>query len=618
MWAFCSPAQCASREAKLTDLSLPDDIGAVQMPASEIKQLLQSHHEEFICLLAKWMSAQEEMFTRVLSEHDRAAMVQDVKGNEADSAREHQQVPPATSLEQIGLEFQNLDDNSQPTCAAGVEHATLPSHVARSSARRSQEAHAFIQRPVDVKPKAMTPGYRCSLGQSLPSCIETKSQQLTDAQAAVEAATHSAPLNHAGSSISTCSNRSTKKSCLLLMLNSNAFEMVMAMVIISNSFFVGVQVEYVATERTDFTPMSFYALSFVYTAIFTIELILRISAERIRFFTSSMKRWNFLDIFIVTTSLFEAVVDIIAVLGRDSGNLSESGVGAAGQSRVIRIIRVARLLRIVRMARILRFVHALRVFICSIVATLQSLFWALALLFMILYVFGILFTQKCGYYMIDVQEDIDVHRSHDYNALIKYWGNLPRAIFTLFKSISGGVDWEDVCYPLSVLGAEWVGVFTCFIAFTYFAVLNVVTGIFCQHAIETASQNEDLLVHEQMANRALHVTRIQNLFRTMDDDESGVLTFDELNKHISTTGVQAIFEALHIDTSDAWTLFNILANSGKNEVNVDEFVTGLMHLKGNAKRIDLVEVKSMIRQVMSSLQFGEAPMHQPLQPAALS
>ena len=58
--------------------------------------------------------------------------------------------------------------------------------------------------------------------------------------------------------------------------------------------------------------------------------------------------------------------------------------------------------------------------------------------------------------------------------------------------------------------------FTCYICFTYFAVLNVVTGVFCQNAIQVASENEDLLVLEQIKSRELLVQRIRKLFDAID------------------------------------------------------------------------------------------------------
>jgi hypothetical protein len=158
------------------------------------------------------------------------------------------------------------------------------------------------------------------------------------------------------------------------------------------------------------------------------------------------------------------------------------------------------------------------------------------------------------------------------------------------------VSWDDVVHPLAELGGFWVGVFTLYISFTYFAVLNVVTGIFCQSAIETAQNNEDLMVQAQIASKEMYVKRIKKLFNELDEDASGSLTIAELEEHLQDSNVQAVFASMDIGSSDAWTLFKMLASDEGCEVTSEEFVEGLMRLKGNAKRADFVELHVLIKR----------------------
>jgi len=397
---------------------------------------------------------------------------------------------------------------------------------------------------------------------------------------------------------------------------SNRFELFFATMIICNSVFVGVQVEYLVTNRVSRTPQEFYVIQVTFATSFLVELVMRMAAGGREFFSfSGQWQWNALDVLIVLSSIFEVVMDTLYWVkgGSDAGG-SSSAIEGASNVRIIRILRIARLMRIIRVARILRFIHALRTFIYSIIATLRALIWALLLLCMILYVFGILLAQTAGDYLIDVEAKSQASGVDDcdYNAqgemvnaagcaattdIAKYWGTLPRAMFTLFKSISGGVSWDVVVHPMAVLGGLWVGIFTCFISFTYFAVLNVVTGIFCQSAIETAQQNEDLMVQSQIAQREVYVNRIQRLFEEIDEDGSGIVTIDELEARINDDAVQAVFASMDIDTSDAWMLFKLLDSDEGNELDVEEFVMGLMKLKGNAKRADLVEIHAALKRL---------------------
>merc|ERR550539_2189890 len=98
----------------------------------------------------------------------------------------------------------------------------------------------------------------------------------------------------------------------------------------------------------------------------------------------------------------------------------------------------------------------------------------------------------------------------------RYYGTVPRSIYTLFKSITGGVDWQMVSDPLSGLGWSWAGLFIIYISFTYFAVLNVVTGVFCQTAIESAQRDQDMVMQAIIKNKKYHIEKVRTLFQNID------------------------------------------------------------------------------------------------------
>jgi len=388
----------------------------------------------------------------------------------------------------------------------------------------------------------------------------------------------------------------TLRTRLQELVKGTCFEAFFVVVIITNSIFIGVQVDIAATSGRHALPLGFYIIQYTYASIFCLELIIRVLAQGSQFFCDSRHwYWNYLDVFIVFTSVFEAIMDAI-VLG--TGSDAVTTTKGASNMRIVRVLRIARIFRIIRVARILRFIHALRTFILSILATLKALVWAMLLLGLIIYVFGIILAQTSS----DWLQDYGLDSSPDAPLIFTYWGTLPRAMFTLFKSISGGVSWHDIVTPLSTVGDLCVILFMCFISFTYFAVLNVVTGIFCQSAIETAQKNEDLLVQAEISNRDEYIMRFQKLFEDIDEDRSGKITFDELKESMEQESVRAVFTSLDIDVADAWTLFRLLDTDEGCEIELDEFVSGVMRMKGNAKRADVLQLQAMVKKLLSTLQ----------------
>merc|ERR1711975_30386 len=104
--------------------------------------------------------------------------------------------------------------------------------------------------------------------------------------------------------------------------------------------------------------------------------------------------------------------------------------------------RVFRILRIIRVLRVIKLVHAFKEFRIMVMAVVQSyllLFWSILLLLMTIFIFSIFLTQNVTAFLKDAQGGTD-----EQVKLEAQFGSLPRAFYTLFKVISGGVSWEEV------------------------------------------------------------------------------------------------------------------------------------------------------------------------------
>merc|ERR1712083_258523 len=133
---------------------------------------------------------------------------------------------------------------------------------------------------------------------------------------------------------------------------------------------------------------------------------------------------------------------------------------------------------------------------------------SMALLIIIIYVFGILFAQACTDYLLANEVGGDEKLDPAMLARLTYhYATLPDAMLTLFMAISGGVSWMDVARPLRELDETWLMIFLVFITFTYFAVLNVVTGVFCQSAIESGKLDQEAMVQAVLSNKQLYIKR---------------------------------------------------------------------------------------------------------------
>merc|ERR1712118_244730 len=119
----------------------------------------------------------------------------------------------------------------------------------------------------------------------------------------------------------------------------------------------------------------------------------------------------------------------------------------------------------------------------------KSLVWALVMLAIILYVFGICFTSFASTFSRD-QPD------HPYTpAVATHFGDLYATITTLLESMLNGMGWSVVADTALEMGYVEFVLFYFFIFFSMLAVMNVITGVFVENAIQSAKSQRDYLIN---------------------------------------------------------------------------------------------------------------------------
>jgi len=318
-----------------------------------------------------------------------------------------------------------------------------------------------------------------------------------------------------------------------------------------------------------------------------------------RFFFSNQKCFNFLDVVVCAISIVEATFYFTTTENGDISSVT-----------LIRIVRIMRMTRILRLVRLPRFFRSLRVVVASVLNTVRSLFWTLVVLLCILFIFAVLFTQAVTQYFI---ERCQVHKAcpsdwGDLGAevifLHRHFGNLIETIFTLFKAITGGINWSEISDALDLAGTSWVILFAFFIAFAYLAVLNIITGVVCTTAIESANTDQDMVVQAHLARKEKYVTDLEEVFYRIDQNNTGSITFREFEEVMkdpenersqpwkrslekAQLDIQTVFDAMDITTDTAWHLFRLLDCDETHRIDLSTFVEGCLRLQGTAKTMDL-------------------------------
>ncbi|CAJ1340594.1 unnamed protein product [Effrenium voratum] len=204
----------------------------------------------------------------------------------------------------------------------------------------------------------------------------------------------------------------------------------------------------------------------------------------------------------------------------------------------------------------------------------------------LVYVFAVLFTQAVNDFANDPVSQ-QLYTEYELEASKLYFRNLSATMLSLFMSIAGGVSWEQVLLALYKISYVWVAIFLFYIAFTYFAVLNVVTAVFCQSAIDSAQNDHATMMHAVLANKQAHLEKVKDLFSRLGAEETGSITYLMFKEKIDSPEVREYFESLGLDVWDAWSFFKMLDLDDSGAVDMEEFLMGCLRVRGSAKAIDL-------------------------------
>jgi len=391
-----------------------------------------------------------------------------------------------------------------------------------------------------------------------------------------------------------------------LFVNSRAFTVASALVIIISTLLIGIETQTLSSlsqrgSGSDQLLSVLSAANYALTLMFAVEVFARVYAFRLSYFVKD-RVWNCFDIVILLLALVEIALELIVKVV-SSGNRNLFGNG--GMAKMLRLFRLTRLLRIVRTFRQLK---PLRVLVHSIASASKSVFWALLLLFMIIYAFGVILTQA-------VTEHTEGGRIIEDEYLVLYYGDLFRSMLSLWMAVSGGINWHELTAPLVGTGnTMWTMLFLLYITFVYFFVLNVVTGVFCQNAIEGAQQDLDLTIEAQLREKQVYAQRLKMLFEEMNEDYDAAegLSAADLQEQMEKPKVQSWFKSLDIDTKQTWKLFKILDVGDSGIISLQAFIDGCLQMRGSATRVDVESLKWEIRRASRGAGYGDllpSPSH---------
>eukprot|EP00929_Paragymnodinium_shiwhaense_P080624 TRINITY_DN42060_c0_g1_i1.p1 TRINITY_DN42060_c0_g1~~TRINITY_DN42060_c0_g1_i1.p1 ORF type:complete len:1077 (-),score=293.64 TRINITY_DN42060_c0_g1_i1:131-3361(-) len=345
------------------------------------------------------------------------------------------------------------------------------------------------------------------------------------------------------------------------LVHSGEFESFIGLLIVVNGVVIGLDANYMVTHNTLESRTELRYVEITLFVLFTLEILLRLFGDQWLFITGVSWRWNLFDSAMIAMQIVAEAMS------------AWSGMRGEGASfGFMRLLRLLRLVRIMRMVRLLRFMSELQLLTFSIIGSLKSLVYTLCLLFLLIYVFCIFLTQLVA--------DTQAHSDDPTAAteLAVYYGSIPKAMLTLFQAILGGIDWAEIMDPVLDHCGLLAGLtFALFMAFTLLAMMNIVTGVFVESSLKNANET-----------REYNLMRLtQQIFCDAASGESDlIISWSAFAAQLENPIMLDFFKIIDIDISEAETVFNLLDVEGAGEIGLDQFLSGVLALRGPCKAID--------------------------------
>lgn len=87
----------------------------------------------------------------------------------------------------------------------------------------------------------------------------------------------------------------------------------------------------------------------------------------------------------------------------------------------------------------------------------------------------------------------------------------------------------------------------------------------------------------------------------LDDSGDGLLSRAEFNVAMEVPEVQSVLHTLELEVHESDMLFDILRD-GDFQISYDEFIDGIMRLKGSARALDMVAMRTKVDKIESYLK----------------
>jgi hypothetical protein len=364
--------------------------------------------------------------------------------------------------------------------------------------------------------------------------------------------------------------------------------------IFGNVIFMIVNLDHtLSSDSADSDTGTFFWIETGFLIFYSVEFLLKIVHYRSYYFYDASWKFNFLDLFLLMSSLWGVVSTVI---------LSNSKQAGLTWLRSLRLLRIAKTLRILKLAA---YFHTLRAMILCCTSSFMTLFWSISMLVVSCMMGALVMVSRVSTFLQGNEDVSDGLREQ----LMGWFGSVGLATEHMIFASTGSTAWSDYYELLAEVGFIDKVMYLLLILFIQLALLNIILGIFVDSAMSALEPAPAQKAQEHYEGEIEIKEAIAGILERADQRQTGRLTEAEfcsealvpLCKYMDMLGfpqhnVQEYFQTLQDEDPD------------HEGVDIQTFLHGCMRFKGTPSKWDFTtlcagigEVKTMQMDLLAQL-----------------
>eukprot|EP00415_Alexandrium_ostenfeldii_P001564 UN1564 len=260
----------------------------------------------------------------------------------------------------------------------------------------------------------------------------------------------------------------------------------------------------------------------------------------------------------------------------------------------------------------------------GLISALRTLVRAFVLLLFPIYTLSLLLTTLVG-------------QAGDASPMAKdAFGRLGSSMFMVFRCVTGDCTLANGTPVMAMLTHEfgWMygAVYVLVIMLVTFGIFNLIMATFVDSALSTARRNESIRMRSRLKDgkreKALTSQLVHKLLKChnralpeedrldLDDFEEVVYTKiskEVFDKAMCDEAAQHLLEELDIPEGDRTGLFDVLDADGGGTLQLDEIIGGIVKLRGDPRRSDVIHVGLVLHILQEQVARLEEGIHAQVQ-----